>query len=206
MAKEEEIPVEKSGKRPQVRVISPGLINLGNTCFANSNFLFCHLSLSSGSLQVLAASDPLNNVLSSSNNTPLLEGDLTTPFLGLMRKIYRAQGGQSLNPKELYTAFVKKYTYFKPYTQQDAHEFMRLLLEGLKEEVPSSPPLGIAGTPESVARPAMKRTRRRTIIAAGTDDVETHPPNTTDSPGTYIDRLFCGKLASYVVCDTCKSV
>jgi ubiquitin carboxyl-terminal hydrolase 16/45 len=120
-----------------------------------------------------------------------------------MRKIYRSQDDKPLNPKELYSAFVKKYTYFKPYTQQDAHEFMRFLLEGLKEEVP---PLPTVGTPDSVTRPTMKRTRRRTLMAAGIDDAETQPTNSSDSPGTYIDQLFFGKLASYVVCDTCKSV
>jgi len=100
--------------------------------------------------------------------------------------------------------FVKKYTYFKPYTQQDAHEFMRFLLEGLKEEVP--PPAPTVGTPDSIVRPPMKRTRRRTLMAAGLDDSEAHAPNAPETPGTYIDQLFRGKLASYVVCDTCKSV
>ena len=152
---------------------------------------------------MLAASVPLHNVLSASEKSPPLEGELTTPFVGLMRKIYGSQGQQSLNPKELYNTFVKKYTYFKPYTQQDAHEFMRFLLEGLKEEVPPSPAIG---TPDTIPRPPMKRTRRRTLMAAGADDMEAHPPNAPDSATTYIDQLFGGKLASFVVCDVCKSV
>ena len=117
-----------------------------------------------------------------------------------MRKIYRSQSQQALNPKELYSAFVKKYTYFKPYTQQDAHEFLRFLLEGLKSEVPIP-------APDTAARPTMKRTRRRTLVSAGTEDIEA-PAGTSSSetPGTYIDQLFGGKLASYVVCDVCKSV
>jgi ubiquitin C-terminal hydrolase len=117
-----------------------------------------------------------------------------------MRKIYRSQSPQALNPKELYNAFVKKYTYFKPYTQQDAHEFLRFLLEGLKSEVP-------APAPETVVRPTMKRTRRRTLVSAGSEDIES--PGTVgnaETQGTYIDQLFGGKLASYVVCDVCKSV
>jgi hypothetical protein len=36
MAKDEHTTPEKNGKRSAVRVISPGLVNLGNTCFANS--------------------------------------------------------------------------------------------------------------------------------------------------------------------------
>jgi ubiquitin C-terminal hydrolase len=36
MTKEEQALSDKSSKRPAVRVISPGLVNLGNTCFANS--------------------------------------------------------------------------------------------------------------------------------------------------------------------------
>jgi hypothetical protein len=154
-----------------------------------------------GSLQVLAASEPLHNLLSTTGGNVPPEGQLTTPFVGLMRKIYRSQTPQSLNPKELYNTFVKKYTYFKPYTQQDAHEFMRFLLEGLKSEVPIPP------VSDTVARPTMKRTRRRTLVSAGTEEVETHPPNSApEAHGTYIDQLFGGKLASYVVCDVCKSV
>lgn len=117
-----------------------------------------------------------------------------------MRKIYRSQSQQALNPKELYNTFVKKYTYFKPYTQQDAHEFLRFLLEGLKSEAPTP-------APDTVARPTMKRTRRRTLVSAGTEDIESPPGNSSsETPATYIDQLFGGKLASYVVCDVCKSV
>lgn len=117
-----------------------------------------------------------------------------------MRKIYRSQSQQALNPKELYNIFVKKYTYFKPYTQQDAHEFLRFLLEGLKSEVP-------APAPDTVVRSSMKRTRRRTLVSAGTEDIESPGDNASlESHGTYVDQLFGGKLASYVVCDVCKSV
>jgi len=117
-----------------------------------------------------------------------------------MRKIYQSQSQQTLNPKELYNNFIKKYTYFKPYTQQDAQEFIRLLLEGLKSEVPTPPA-------DSVVRPTMKRTRRRTLVAAGAEDMEGQAQSpSSDSQTTYIDQLFGGKLASYVVCDVCKAV
>lgn len=151
---------------------------------------------------MLAACEPLHNYLSTTTDSTTPEGPLSTPFAGLMRKIYRSQSQQTLNPKELYNTFVKKYTYFKPYTQQDAQEFMRFLLEGLKSEVP--PPT----LPDSVTRPNMKRTRRRTLVPAGTEEIEAQDRsfNNNENRGTYIDQLFGGKLGSYVVCDTCKSV
>ena len=78
---------------------------------------------------------------------------------------------------------------------------MRFLLEGLKSEVP--PP----GSPETIVRPTMKRGRRRTLVPAGTEDIEPQDRNATnETQGTYIDQIFGGKLASYVVCDVCKSV
>ena len=151
---------------------------------------------------MLAASEPLHNVLSTTTAHATPEGELTTPFVSLMRKIYRSQTQQALNPKELYNTFVKKYTYFKPYTQQDAQEFMRFLLEGLKSEAPHPAPS------DTIVRPTMKRTRRRTLVPAGTEEIEPQDrnANNNDNQGTYIDQLFGGKLASYVVCDVCKSV
>jgi ubiquitin C-terminal hydrolase len=150
---------------------------------------------------VLAASEPLHNFLSETSEHTTPEGQLTTPFVSLMRNIYRSQSSQPLDPKELYNIFVKKYTYFKPYTQQDAHEFMRFLLEGLKSEV-SPPPV-----PDAIVRPTMKRTRRRTLVPAGTEEIENPDRNASNqTQGTYIDQLFGGKLASYVICDVCKSV
>jgi len=154
-----------------------------------------------GSLQVLAASEPLHGVLASTSGNPTPEGPLTTPFVRLMREIYCSQSDQSLNPRELYNTFVKKFPYFKPYTQQDAHEFLRFLLEGLKTEIPPPP------APDAAVRPSMKRTRRRTLIPAGTEEIGTSDSNALhESQGTYIDHIFGGKLGSYVVCDVCKSV
>lgn len=150
---------------------------------------------------MLAAAEPLHNYLSTTSENPTPEGQLTTPFVGLMRKIYRSQTQQSLNPKEFYNTFVKKYPYFKPYTQQDAQEFLRFLLEGLKSEVPPSP------APDPIVRPNMKRTRRRTLAMVGTEDNESLDKSANnETQGTYIDQLFGGKLASYVICDVCKSV
>ena len=150
---------------------------------------------------MLAASEPLHNFLSTTSNNPTLEGQLTIPFVSLMRKIYRSQSQQALNPKELYNTFIRKYNYFKPYTQQDAQEFLRFLLEGLKSEVPPHP------VPDMIVRPTMKRTRRRTLVPAGTEEIESPDRNaSSETQGTYIDQLFGGKLASYVVCDVCKSV
>jgi ubiquitin C-terminal hydrolase len=154
-----------------------------------------------GSLQVLAASQPLHDAISASSGNTTPEGQLTTPFVGLMRKIYRSQSDQSLNPRELYNTFVKKFPYFKPYTQQDAPEFIRFLLEGLKSEVPPSHNV------DAAVRPTMKRTRRRTLVPAGTEEIGSPDANTSnESHGTYIDHIFGGKLGSYVVCDICKSV
>jgi ubiquitin carboxyl-terminal hydrolase 16/45 len=118
-----------------------------------------------------------------------------------MRKIYQSESQQALDPKDLYNTFIQKYTYFKPYTQQDAQEFMRFLLEGLKSEVPP-PPL-----PDTIVRPTMKRTRRRTLVPTSTEEIESSDRNAgSETHGTYIDKLFGGRLASYVVCDVCKSV
>jgi ubiquitin carboxyl-terminal hydrolase 16/45 len=205
MEDEEPVPVERSGKRPSVRVISPGLVNLGNTCFMNSiaslNSTSRADSVCTGSLQVLAASQPLHDVLSTTSGIPTPEGQLTAPFVGLMRKIYRSQNDQSLNPRELYNTFTRKFTYFKPYTQQDAQEFLRFLLEGLKSEVPPS------AVADHAVRPNMKRTRRRTLVPAGTEEIGTPDSSSSnESHGTYIDQIFGGKLGSYVVCDVCKSV
>ena len=155
-----------------------------------------------GSLQVLAASEPLHDVLSSTSGNPPPEGTLTTPFVRLMREIYGSQSDQSLNPRELYNTFVKKFPYFKPYTQQDAQEFLRFLLEGLKSEVPPPP-----NAADAAVRPTMKRTRRRTLVPAGTEEIGAPDSNAlNESQGTYIDHVFGGKLGSYVVCDICKSV
>lgn len=102
-----------------------GLPNIGNTCFLNS-ILQC-ISNTKPIMEYILTQDYLNDVKDSSKSL------LIKQFAELILSMW-AEQKSSLNTYSLKSALVHYAPRFSGYSQQDAQEFFRYLLEGLHEE------------------------------------------------------------------------
>jgi ubiquitin C-terminal hydrolase len=167
-AKEEAVPFLAGPHHHSVR----GLSNLGNTCFFNSvlqNLL---------TLKMLRES-----LLNPRNSDPNDNGTLVTgPLTMSLRKLFlETNGGEDckgvLSPKKLFGNICSKAPQFRGYQQQDSHELLRYLLDGLNME-------------ESSAR---KLKQADSDKGGGSD---------TAVP-TLVDSMFSGRLSSVISCLEC---
>ncbi|CAO3575068.1 unnamed protein product [Mortierella alpina] len=122
-----------STPKQKVKVFTPGLTNLGNTCFFNSV------------VQVLTETKSLKSILSE-NDTKTMAfpkslaastdaglGPLTTNFKDFLHTMWKQQGG-TVAPRDLFTQIAKKWKVFRGFRQQDSQELMRYLFDGIKQE------------------------------------------------------------------------
>lgn len=124
--------VEKNLQWNKVQRVGPGFYNEGNTCFLNST-LQCLLYIPAF-VQVLLSESTIETIRrlqkGESNMKPILE-----LFTILAREVWQNQHGSAISPKGLVISIKRVGKQFKPFRQEDAHEYMRQLIDTMHEEI-----------------------------------------------------------------------
>ncbi|XP_038989738.1 ubiquitin carboxyl-terminal hydrolase 1-like [Phoenix dactylifera] len=137
-----------------------GLKNLGNTCFFNSV------------MQNLLAMDMFRDYILSSE---WLVGPLTMEMKKLFVETTAAEDS-ALNPNSLFECICAKAPQFRGYQQQDSHELLRYLLDGLCTE---------------------EKNRASSVSSGGKDKTA------ANTGATFVETIFGGKLSTTISCAEC---
>lgn len=138
---------ERSTKKVENTGFLPvkGLVNLGNTCFFNSIAqcllhthpiaIYVDLVGRQKSVEILETTITVGEKRIKISNVKFelkqFDGPLNEQFAYFIRN-FRA--GRALHPSELFSEIAKKAPRFRGWAQQDAHELLRYLLDGLRTE------------------------------------------------------------------------
>ncbi|CAM6121454.1 unnamed protein product [Calypogeia fissa] len=214
--------------------VMKGLVNLGNTCFFNSvmqNLLSVELLRSHFGPGSSLPEGPLTCALrkffvEASFHSPS-EANGQLPEVGLKKNAKGARGGWSsidgtYNPKGLFGAICSKAPRFKGFQQQDSHELLRCLLDGLhteEENVLKASLESKSGGGEDALRALSESDARTNGSNTEVDDLEDSGSPRQDAEGTtekgvdkqktrprhetFVERAFGGQLSSTVSCCVC---
>ncbi|KDQ10416.1 hypothetical protein BOTBODRAFT_47094 [Botryobasidium botryosum FD-172 SS1] len=233
--------IEKNASLP------PGLVNNTNTCFFNS--VLQALNATASLESIVRLNEHPNNANASSSTvfssssldrkgplSPALtngkirgyEWEDTMPisdeFLQFINVMWSKRSGPDrmgavLSPRQLLATLGTKYPQYMDFGQQDAHELLRHLLDGMHMEeydvIKRRQPLPVrrrkASRPSS---PAPSDSSESNFEASSTAREDSNDVGGAGASGPtsqikwapFPDMVFGGKLASIVVCEACKHI
>ncbi|XP_072291193.1 ubiquitin carboxyl-terminal hydrolase 3 [Eucyclogobius newberryi] len=135
-------PDNKILKIDGVTLAATGLRNLGNTCFMNAVLQsLSNIEQFSCYFKALPAAAQLSGKAAGRMYHTRSQGDTSVSLVEEVRKTFCSlwQGNQTaFSPDSLFYTIWKLMPSFRGYQQQDAHEFMRYLLDHLHRELQNS--------------------------------------------------------------------
>ncbi|XP_053337864.1 ubiquitin carboxyl-terminal hydrolase 21 isoform X4 [Clarias gariepinus] len=165
-----------------------GLYNAGNTCFLNA-IVQC-LSHTKGLRDYCLTKTYLQDMCSSQE--PKLMNEFTKVLEGLWSTEERKR---AVNPERFYRVFKEALPCFSGYSQQDAQEFLRFLLDQLHIEINRRPSRDPATSPA----PEPSHTPIRI-----SEEAAAMWKRHVDKDDSIIVDLFSGQLCSSLHCSVCS--
>ena len=110
----------------------PGLFNMGNTCFLNST-LQCLLH--TPALSQIMQLEAKKALVGISDRSDQQQATISQHFQRLVVDAWSTSAGRAISPRSMVHNVRRVGKQFRPQRQEDAHEYLRLLLDCMHEEV-----------------------------------------------------------------------
>ncbi|KAM4905474.1 ubiquitin carboxyl-terminal hydrolase 16 isoform 2-T3 [Sylvia borin] len=199
--KEVSLKEENSLSSANGEVTVKGLSNLGNTCFFNA--VMQNLSQTPVLRELLKEAKMPGTTVKIESPELCMEpqlikldqpGPLTLAMHQFVTEMQETKKGV-VTPKELFAQVCKKAVRFKGYQQQDSHELLRYLLDGMRAEETQQISVGILKALSDSNKQNEEELKKKIKEYEKKKGIQ-----------SFVDRIFGGELTSTIMCEECRTV
>ncbi|XP_026652526.2 ubiquitin carboxyl-terminal hydrolase 16 isoform X5 [Zonotrichia albicollis] len=198
--KEVSLKEENSPSTANGEVTVKGLSNLGNTCFFNA--VMQNLSQTPVLRELLKEAKIPGTTIKIESPELCMEpqlikldqpGPLTLAMHQFVTEMQETKKGV-VTPKELFAQVCKKAIRFKGYQQQDSHELLRYLLDGMRAEEIQQISIGILKALSDSSKQNEEELKKKIKEYEKKKGIQ-----------SFVDRIFGGELTSTIMCEECRT-